>query len=467
MRFEALNQGGSMATACIPQVTFQGEGFAKPIVARFDQPHASTDGGAILLKSVDTHLGLTRQLAGCLVDDRQPGKIRHQVIELVRQRVFGLACGYADCNDAARLVDDPIHKLLIERDPLTGPALASQPTLSRFENVVKWPELRDMAHALADTVIEQQRRRRKGRAARITIDLDPTDDPTHGQQQFTFFNGHYDTWCYLPIVATVTFDEEREQFAVAAVLRPGNAPATRGAQGILRRLLGKLGRAFPTAVFRVRLDGGFANPKLFAFLEREQVEYVVAMASNRRLAKRARRLMGKARMRSKATGQTEHLYGETRYAAKSWKRKRRVIIKAEVVRHPGREPKNNPRFVVTNLSDAPQTVYELYCGRGDVENRLKELHHGLEMDRTSCSNFLANQFRVLLTLAAYILFQDLRRRAAKTVCADAQVTTLREHLIKLAVWVERSVRRIVLHLPTSCPWLTTWRQLAQAVGARP
>lgn len=454
-----------MATDCIPQVTFQGEGFAKPVVARFDTPHASSDGGAILLKSVDTHLGLTKQLAGCLVDDRQSGKVRHQTIELLRQRVFGLACGYADCNDAARLADDPIHKLLIERDPLAGLALASQPTLSRFENAVEWPALRDMAHVLADTVIEQQRRRLKGRAARITIDLDPTDDPTHGQQEFTFFNGHYDTWCYLPIVATVTFNDEREQFAVAAVLRPGNAPATRGARGILRRLLGKLRQAFPTAVFRVRLDGGFAHPKLFAFLEREQVEYVVAMASNPRLEKRARRLMGQARMRSKATGQTEHLYGETRYAAKSWKRRRRVIIKAEVVRHPGRDPKNNPRFVVTNLPDEPQAVYEFYCGRGDVENRLKELHHGLEMDRTSCSSFLANQFRVLLTLAAYILFQDLRRRAAKTVCADAQITTLRERLIKLAVWVERSVRRIVLHLPTTFPWLTTWQRLAHAVGA--
>jgi hypothetical protein len=455
-----------MATPCIAQVTFQGEGFGKPVVARFDTPHASSDGGAILLKSVDTHLGLTTRLAGCLIDARQPGKVRHQTLELLRQRVFGLACGYADCNDAARLADDAIHKLLVERDPLAGPPLASQPTLSRFENAIGWAELRDMAHVLADTVIEQQRRRLRGRAARITIDLDPTDDPTHGQQEFTFFNGHYDTWCYLPVVATVTFNEEAEQFAVAAVLRPGNAPASRGARGILRRLLAKLRPAFPTATFRVRLDGGFASPKLFTYLEREQVQYVVAMASNVRLEKRARRLMGQARVRSRQTGQTAHVYGETRYAAKKWTRKRRVIIKAEVVRHPGRAPKNNPRFVVTNLADPPQTVYEFYCGRGDVENRLKELHHGLEMDRTSCSRFLANQFRVLLTLAAYILFQDLRRRAAKTTCANAQVTTLRERLIKLAVWVERSVRRIVLHLPTAFPWLSTWRQLARAVGAR-
>jgi len=454
-----------MATACIPQVTFQGEGFAKPVVARFDTPHASSDGGAILLKSVDTHLGLTKRLAGCLVDAREPGKIRHQTLELLRQRVFGLACGYADCNDAARLADDAIHKRLVERDPIAGPALASQPTLSRFENAVGWPGLRDMAHVLADTVIEQQRRRLKGRAARITLDLDPTDDPTHGQQEFTFFNGHYDSWCYLPVVATVTFNDEPTQFAVAAVLRPGNAPAGRGARGILRRLLAKLRRAFPQATFRVRLDGGFASAKLFTYLEREPVEYVVAMPSNVRLEKRARRLMGRARVRSRETGQTAHLYGETRYAARKWTRPRRVIIKAEVVRHPGRTPKNNPRFVVTNLTDPPDEVSAFYCGRGDVENRLKELHHGLELDRTSCSRFLANQFRVLLTLAAYILFQELRRRAAKTAGADAQVTTLRERLIKLAVGVERSVRRVVLHLPTTFPWLATWRQVARAVGA--
>src|SRR3989454_5896378 len=454
-----------MATPCIAQVTFKFEPKGKPLVAAFDTPHASSDGGALLLKGIDTQFGLTKRLAACLADDRQPGRVRHQTLELLRQRLFGLACGYADCNDAARLADDAIHKLLLERDPLAGPALASQPTLSRFENAVGARELIAMGHVLADTVIEHHRRRLRGRATRITIDLDPTDDPTHGQQEFTFFNGHYDTWCYLPVVATVTFNDETEQFAVAAVLRPGNAPATRGARGILRRLLGKLRAAFRTATLRVRLDGGFASPKLFTFLEQQQVEYVVAMASNARLEKRARRLMGKARKRSKTTGQTAPLYGETRYAARKWNRKRRVIIKAEVVRHPGRAPKNNPRFVVTNLSDAPETVYGLYCQRGDMENRLKELHHGLEMDRTSCSRFLANQFRVLLTLAAYVLFQELQRRTHGTACADAQVTTLRARLLKLAVWVERSVRRIVLHLPMTCPWLRTWRQLARAVGA--
>ncbi len=398
-----------MATECIAQVTFKFEPKSKPIVATFDTGRLQR-----------------RRPAGRRPAPQAPGRA----------------------------------------DPLAGPAVASQPTLSRFENAVGRRALIAMGHVLADTVIAHHRRRLKGRAARITIDLDPTDDPTHGQQEFTFFNGHYDTRCYLPVVATVTFNDEAEQFAVAAVLRPGNAPASLGARGLLRRLLGKLRQAFPTATLRVRLDGGFASPQVFAFLEAQPVEYVVAMASNGRLEQRARRLMGKARRLSKATGQTAHLYGETRYAARTWRRTRRVLIKAEVVRHPGRDPKNNPRFVVTNLPDAPQTVYEqIYCQRGDMENRLKELHHGLALDRTSCSRFLANQFRVLLTLAAYVLFQELQRRAHGTACADAQVLTLRERLIKLAGWVERSVRRIVLHLPATFPWLRTWRQLARAVGA--
>jgi len=456
-----------MATVCIPQVTFEFQGLRQPVVARFDQPHASSDGGALLLKALDDRLGVTERLARSLRDPRQSGKIDHELIELVRQRVYGITCGYADCNDAARVAQDPVHKLLLGRDPLAGPDLASQPTLSRFENAVGRPELYLAGVGLADLVIEQHRARLRGRARRITIDLDPTDDPTHGQQEFSFFNGHYDTWCYLPLVATLTFNAEPTQYVVAAVLRPGNSPAKRGAIGLLRRLFTRLRAAFPRAILRVRLDGGFASPEVFAFLEAERVEYVVAMASNVRLVKRSRRLMGRARMRSKASGQTEHLYGETRYAARKWTRKRRVIIKAEVVRHPGRDPKNNPRFVVTNLADAPAAVYALYCGRGDMENRLKELQHGLALDRTSCHRFWANQFRVLLTLAAYILFQTLQAHAQGTACADAQVSTLRERLVKLAAWVERSVRRIVVHLPATGGWLPTWQQIARRLAAAP
>ena len=456
-----------MSEQCVQTVLFPTL-FSKPLVATFDTPHQSSDGGAILLKAIDNELGLTARLAACLPERRQAGKIEHDLPTLIRQRCYGLACGYADANDAAQLKADPIQKLLVGRDPITGPALASQPTLSRFENVVTARDLVRLTQTLADVVIaSHQARLAHTRVRRITIDLDPTDDPTHGQQELTCFNGHYGTWCYLPLVGTLTFNGERTQHLVTAILRPGNAHATLGVIGILRRLFRKLRRAFPYARLRVRLDGGFASPAVFTFLEAEGVEYLVAMASNPRLEKRIRRLLGKARMRSKATGASAQVFGETRYAAKSWKRKRRVILKAEVVRLAGRDPRDNPRFVVANLPQSPRRVYAIYRERGDVENRLKELHYGLGFDRTSCTRFWANAFRVLLTAAAYVLLQALRTRLAATPAASLQVGTLRERLFKLGARVQVSARRIVLHLPSAFPWLALWQAVALALGASP
>jgi hypothetical protein len=442
--------------------------FDKPIIAKFDQEHASSDGGAILLQACDRRLGLTEALIGAIDERRQAGKIRHAIGDLVRQRLYAIGCGYPDANDASRLGADPIQKMLCGRDPVKGEELASQPTLSRFENSVDRADLYRMGIALADAVIERHRRRLKRKAKRITIDLDPTDDPTHGAQQLTFFNGHYDTWCYLPVAGFLSFNEEPEQYLFAYVLRPGNVGAGVGALGILSRLVPKLRTAFPRARLRVRLDGGFAAPEIFAFLEREGLEYAVAMAKNKVLARRAARLMGTARRLSRESGETEHLYKDCRYAAGTWEKRRRVIIKAEVVRHPGRKPKNNPRFVVTNLKHSPRHLYEeIYCARANVENRIKELHHGLEIDRTSCTRFLANQLRGMLTAAAYVLFQELRLRAARTAFRSAQVNTLREHLMKLGAWVESSVRRIVLHLPAACIHRRDWQIIARSLGAAP
>ena len=444
--------------------------FRRPVVVKFDQPHASSDGGAILLKACDEALGLTERLAECIVDSRQAGKVEHSIRDLVRQRLYGIACGYVDCNDAERLSEDPIQKLLLGRDPVQGAALASQPTLSRFENAPRRADLYRMGEALMHGVIERHRKRLGSRKVKnVTIDLDPTDDPTHGGQQLSFFNGHYDTWCYLPVAGFVCFNREPEQYLFCYVLRPGNAPAKQGAIGILDRVIESLRASFPKARILVRLDGGFAGPELLNFLDDRDVDYIVGMAENKVLKRRARRMMGRARRLSRQRGKTANVFGETRYAAKSWKkRKRRVIIKAEVVRHEGRKPKDNGRFVVTNLKASPRYLYKkVYCDRGDVENRIKELHHGLEIDRTSCTNFLANQLRVLLTAAAYVLWQELRLRAGVGEFATAQVSTLREKLLKLGVWVEASVRRIVLHLPDSFPYLDEWMRIARSVGAVP
>ena len=332
--------------------------FDKPLVATFDQQHASSDGGAVLLKAAERQYGLIDGFAECLVDDRQPGKVRHTLADLLGQRIFGIACGHPDGNDGDRLVDDPIHKLLRGRDPITGDALASQPTISRFENDVGSQALYAMGQELAMSVIERHQRRRRGHARRITIDLDPTDDATHGAQPLTFFNKYYDSWCYLPLLAFLTFDDETEQYLCAAVLRPGNVPATRGAVGVLQRLLALLRLAFPQARFLVRLDGGFATPEIFDVLDAEPgLDYVVAMAKTR-----------------------------------------------------------------------------CWCGTPNRPWRSRAAR---------------------------------AKRAAGTACARAQVTWLRDRLLKLGAHVVASVRRIVLHLPTATPDLHAWRHIALALGARP
>lgn len=440
--------------------------FPKPVVAQFDQRQGSSDGGALLLKAADRRYALIACLASCLQDQRQPGKIDHSLEELLSQRVFAIACGYPDANDAARLGSDPIHKLLLGRDPVEGNDLASQPTLSRFENAIDTKELYRLSEALAASVIQRHAARLRRRVRRVTLDLDPTDDPTHGAQQLSFFNGHYDTWCYLPVMGFVSFNDEAEQYLCAAVLRPGNVTAAKGAVGILRRLIWLIRYFLPGVRIRVRLDGGFAHPEVLDFLDSEpNLEYVVAMAKNAVLKRKAKPAMWQARKLSRQRGQTEHVYGEARYAARSWPHERRVIIKAEVVRAEGKVPKDNPRFVITNLQQSPQWIYEqVYCQRGEIENRIKELHD-LQIDRTSCSAFWANQFRVLLTAAAYVLMQELRLRAAGTRCARAQVWMLRERLLKLGARVVASVRRMVVHLPSSFPFLPTFRKVALALGA--
>jgi hypothetical protein len=438
----------------------------RPMVLSFDQREGSSDGGAVLLQAANRRYGLIESMAACLPDRRQAGKVEHRLVELLRQRIHGLACGYPDGNDAARLEADPIHKLLAGRDPLSDRDLASQPTLSRFENAVGPQALYRMGMELAGHVIERHGKRLGGHARRVTIDLDPTDDATHGAQQLSFFNAHYDNWCYLPMMGFVSFDDEPDQYLCAAVLRPGNVGATSGAIGVLRRLMQMVRASFPKARIRVRLDGGFASAVLFEFLDRKPgVEYVVAMGSNAVLKCKAEEAIEVARMMSELTDETEHVYDETRYAAHSWKRERRVIIKAEVVQQGDKAPKDNPRFVVTNMKQSPQWIYEeVYCQRGEIENRIKELK-ALDVDRTSCCSFWANQLRVLMTAAAYVLMQEIRLAAALTIMARAQVWTLRERLLKLGVRVVASVRRVVLHLPESFPFRDVFRQVAQQLGA--
>ena len=442
----------------------------KPIHFKFDEPHSSSDGGALLLKAADQKLQLTSALTACLVDDRQAAKVKHSLEDLLRQRIYGLAGGYADANDAARLAHDPIFKLLLDRSPVAGAELSSQPTLSRFENSIGPRENYRLALALAETVIARQQKRLRRKVRRITIDLDSTDDPTHGQQQFTFFNTHYDTYCYLPLLGFLSFNDEPEQYLVTAVLRPGNATEKTGVVvGLLARLVSLVRAAFPKAAINLRLDGGFACPEMFDYLDSvPRLEYVCGLAKNAVLERFAEPLLAQARQRSRKSKQGQRVYGECRYQAKSWEHPRRVIIKAEIVHNLARVAKDNPRFVVTNKRRTPKFIYKRsYCSRGEIENRIKELQLGMALDRTSCTSFWANQFRVLLTAAAYALMQEIRRQAKQTSLARAQVTTLRERLLKLSARIEESVRRVVVHLPQSFPFANEWTRIARQLGAVP
>lgn len=387
---------------------------------------------------------------------------------LLRQRVLGLVCGYQDANDVAVTGDDPLMRIVVRGDHETG--LASQSTISRFENSLRPTDLYRLMVCLIDTVIGWHRKRlRKKQPGRITIDVDGTVDPTHGQQQLTFFSAFYDTHCYKPLLFFISFDDEPEQYLLAAILRPGNAADKRGAAALLKRIIPKLRDSFPGGRLRVRMDGGFACEAIFALLESySRLEYAINFPKNKKIERMSRTYMKKARGFYRLGKLSARVYGECQYQAGKWSRKRRVVIKAEIVTYPGRSLRENPRFLVTNMKGNPQNIFErFYNLRGDSENRIKELKDTVGLDRTSCHTFNANQFRVILSTAAYVLLQEIRRSAAGTSYARAQVNRIVYGLIKIAARITVSVRRIVIQMPAATPAAKEWRMIARQPGAAP
>ena len=452
-----------MAHDSSPTTLFEGI-FEKPVLSRFDSERRTSDGGASLLGAIDRRIGLTESLCAYLTDSRDPSRIEHPLQDLFRQRVFSIGLGYADCNDSARVGQDPAMKLVCGRRTDDDRSLASQPTLSRFEHGLSGREVASLGRGLEEMAIERLSRRSR-RSRLVTIDLDPSVDPTHGQQPFAFFNGHYDTWCYLPMLGFLSIDGDPEQYLFYARLRPGLAKEVRGTIPLLRRTVERLRRTFKRARIRVRLDAGFAYPQLFDALEELRVEYVVAMGANAILDRMAARHMHAARVLTEKFQSTTTLFGESRYRTRSWSKERRVVFKAEVVHADGRSPRDNSRFVITNLRHKPERVWEIYCKRGDSENRIKELKNDLEIDRTSCSRFLPNQVRVLLTAVAYVLFQELRAALGGTELERGMVATLRLRLLKIGATITESVRRVVVSMPSSHPWKDLWRLAATRVAA--
>lgn len=445
--------------------------FSKAVHVAFSREHLSSNGGTVLLAARDRQIGLTEALVECMGDKRQPAKVKHEFLEQLRQRVISIALGCPDGNDAARLREDPVLKLACDRDPVKGDALASQPTLSRFENAVRGPQLLDMGSALAETVIAEQAQRRRGKKLRrIVIDVDPTCDPTYGAQQLTLFNGYYGTYCYLPLVVTISFGWEKRKYPVAAVLRSGTAGPMVGTIAVVRRLIDLLRESFGVTRLYLRADSAFAVPEFFDFLESEDMRYAIAMGTNSVLEGLSQNLMQQARLQAAEKQCTATLYGYSAYQSGGWKTERMVAYKAQVLVHPDKdEHRDNDRYLIHNLDYryGPEGAFRFYYGHSDMENNIKELKNDLAMDRTSCSRFTANQFRLLLTLAAYVLMQSVAERTSELDLLKAQMATLRERLLKIAVRVRSSVRRISLEFTCHHPWADSWLHAARALGAVP
>ena len=420
---------------------------SQKIVADFDGGHLTSDGGGLLLREADHALELTRRLSDCLVDPRDPSKVVHEQRTMLAQRIHGIALGYEDLNDHDTLRDDPLMAVLADKKPNPEDPLASSPTLCRLENRINRKALVRMSEVFVETFIASYKRPPK----QIILDFDATDDRVHGMQEGRFFHGYYDGYCFLPLY--VFCDDQ----LLVSYLRPSNIDASKYTRPILKLLVQRLRQAWPTVRIIVRGDSGFCRWRTMRWCEKHDVYYVFGLARNKVLERMAKPFMDRAERAFKDTDRKQRCFHEILYAADSWDRQRRVIVKAE---HLQKGP--NTRFVVTNLqSRRPAQIYDgLYTPRGDMENRIKEQQLHLFADRTSCKKFIANQFRLMLASAAYVLVDHLRRTVLKgTELACAQVSTIRLKLFKIAARVRTSVRRVIFHFSSSYPYQELLRQV--------
>ena len=417
--------------------------------ARFDLPDATSDGGLVWLAEAEQHLGLGAALAAALPEWRH-GAIRHARATLIRQRIFQIACGYADQNDADTLRDDPLLQQVCGSD---GP-LASQPTLSQLENAVDRTACYRLSQALLQVYLQE--RERPGRPQHIRLDFDGTDDPVHGQQEGSGYHGYYRQHMYFPLLV---FDGDTDQL-LAAVLRPGTVHAGHGALAVLKRLVRALRARWPGVTIELRADSGFALPALYDYCEAEGLTYTIGLIPNTRLEALAADLMAEAeRQQTETHAEKVRLLAETTYQAGSWDHERRVVYKAEAL------PKGpNTRFVVTNRSDPPHDLYAWYVRRGTSEQWIDDFKAACQADRLSDHRFWANQFRLLLHAAAYWLLDTLRRWLLQRGVPRCELHTLQLLVLKIGGWVQRLTDRVRLHLAQSHPGQALWHLLATRSG---
>ena len=428
------------------------------VAAQFDGGKITSDAGVPLLREVARSMNLFGRLSGCLPDPRDPALIEHDQQTMLAQRILGLAAGWEDLNDHDTLRIDPLMQVATERVVDADRPLASAPTLCRLENRVDNSANAAISKLLVELFVESFDKP----PAELILDFDATDDPTHGRQEGSFFHGYYKNYCFLPLYV---FCGER---LPASYLRPSNIDAAKNSRALLKLLVKRLRQAWPEVRIIFRGDSGFNRIKLRTWCSENDVVYVIGLAGNGVLERKAAPYLLEAQKQFETTKAKARVFGTFRYAAKTWPVEERVIVKGEHT-----DKGANPRYIVTNLREEEfeaalkqmeaaktttsieiaQDMYDkVYCARGEMENRIKEQQLGLFADRTSCHRFAANQFRLLLSSLAYVLIETLRRTAlAGTELAQAQVTTIRTKLLKIGAVVVTSVRRIVLRMSSSYP----------------
>ena len=468
-----------MATECTSaDLTLEGLG-RRAVIGKFDGGRMSSDGGSVVLRAANQVLDLTARLARCFSDYRDERRTEHSVEALVGQRVYGLALGYEDLNDHDRLRDDSVLALALEREDVKGEArvrardrghpLAGSSTLNRLElgepeSAAAHRYKKIVAHCealdalLVDVFVEAHQEPPE----EIVLDLDATDDPLHGHQEGRFFHGYYRCYCYLPLYVTCG------EHVLCCRLRPSNIDASYGSVDELERVVGRLRECWPHTRIVVRGDSGFCRDELMAWCEDQGVDFVFGLAKNPRLQRAVERQMRKSRRRCAATGKASRRFRDFRYRTlETWSRTRRVVGKAEWL--PGARGAN-PRFVVTSLSRerfATRALYEeLYCARGEMENRIKEQQLDLFADRTSTETLRANQLRLYFSAFAGVLLLTIRRLGlAGTPFARAQCGTIRSRFLKIAATVKVTARKVWVSFSSVYPWQETFARILAGLGA--
>jgi hypothetical protein len=432
----------------------------RAVTAQFDAGAISSDGGVVLLREVDRRINLLGRVSDLIRDPRNPHLVEHDQRTMLAQRVLAIACGHEDLNDHDTLRNDLVFQLATDRkasgrkkgqgDVDPDRPLASAPTLHRLENRVDRKACVGINKLLVELYIESHK---SNPPKEIILDFDSTDDLVHGKQEGRFFHGYYGNYCYLPLYV---FAGDQ---LLCAYLRPSNIDDAKHSWAILALITRRLREAWPEVKIIFRADSGFCRWRTLRWCDRHGVDYIVGFAKNSRLIAMSKTLMEQAEKQFKQTGEKQRIIGDLLYAAGTWERQRRVIARIE---HTSKG--ENPRYVVTSLEGDAQMLYErIYCARGEMENRIKEQQLGLFADRTSCKRFIANQFRLLLSSLAYVLVESLRRtHLAGTELARAQAGTIRLKLLKIGALVQRSVRRIVIHLSGAFPL----QDLVQSLAAQ-